>query len=35
MVLEVHLDDLVREPEHNRVLRAHPFLNIHRPGRIL
>ena len=29
MVLEVHLHDLVREAEHDRVLRPHPLLHVH------
>ena len=29
LVLEVHLNDLVAESEHDRVLGSHPFLNIH------
>ena len=35
MVLEVDLNDLVRQPEHNGVLGSHPFLHVYRAGRVL
>jgi len=28
VILEVHLDDLVREAEHDRVARSHPLLHV-------
>ena len=35
MILEIDLHDLVREPEHDGMLGAHPLLNIDRSWRIL
>lgn len=35
MVLEVNLDDLVAESEHDGVLGPHPFLDVDRASRVL
>ena len=35
MILEVHLDNLVAEAEHDRVLRSHPLLHVYGAGWVL
>ena len=35
MILEVNLNNLVAEPEHDSMLGSHPFLYIDTPWRIL
>lgn len=35
VILEIDLDYLVAESEHDCVLRSHPFLDVHGAGRVL